>query len=650
MGSKASPPLEASSAERVLETGEPATPAPRVGAAPLIAAATIVSAAVRPEPVPAVLPTRGFVRGKKSPRGVVWFGLRSFWGHMQHFIASAIATEDIDSRDWMHADDPQQLCSDIAAHLSGAGDASSSASSRTTSGSLTEALERDVWIDYVADTGDDVSVSEAVAELIFRRYELPDPENDGAFLPSPRGDILFFGGDTAYPVATAAEIHDRVIVPFNKAIARARNPEGEPRRAVLAIPGNHDWYDGLDGFGRFFRRRLGDISPDIDPAFLEGDGARETKLEQVVHFVERFVVGGQVQKQKILALEGYVPFQQASYFALPLAPGIDWLAIDRQLRSVDFRQRRFFGQWRDGRFGKSLFVVLPDPVYAFLDESPTGIDMVTSLELDVQRVPHFVLAGDLHHYERQTVGESLHVTAGGGGAFLHPARVLRDGHHKKPDCEFPTAEASRALLRHVPLQVALGKSGFIPHLVIGMFFAPALHIGLTYWGTHQSVTTASFLAGLSAAVVFALIGDIRKAGRGKARKIIAMSIIAAAIMGLFPALIARGFTHFFGDLGAWEKDTRVLVGAWVTLGAATFVGAWVFGLFLATLTRFGLESTQAFTTLGHPGFKHFLRLRVRKDGTAIDGWCIGLVDPLREGEKPVLVDRFTWRPPSRKRS
>ena len=106
----------------------------------------------------------------------------------------------------------------------------------------------------------------------------------------------------------------------------------------------------------------------------------------------------------------------------------------------------------------------------------------------------------------------------------------------------------------------------------------------------------------------------------------------------------------FGHLGEWEKSTRVLVRAWLTLGVATFVGAWVFGLFLATLTRFGLESTQAFTTLGHPGFKHFLRLRVRKDGSAIDGWCIGLVDPLREGEKPVLVDQFTWRPPTRKRS
>ncbi len=61
------------------------------------------------------------------------------------------------------------------------------------------------------------------------------------------------------------------------------------------------------------------------------------------------------------------------------------------------------------------------------------------------------------------------------------------------------------------------------------------------------------------------------------------------------------------------------------------------------LTVLGYESTQAFTALDHPGFKHFLRIRVRRDGSAIDGFCVGLVDPVRQGEAPVLVDTFTWK-------
>ena len=98
--------------------------------------------------------------------------------------------------------------------------------------SLTEGLGRDVYVDFVADTGDDVAVSRAVARLVFAPYELPDPDQPGQFLTAPRGDILFFGGDTAYPVGTAQEILNRVIVPWNQVlagVARRRPPSGAAR-------------------------------------------------------------------------------------------------------------------------------------------------------------------------------------------------------------------------------------------------------------------------------------------------------------------------------------------------------------------------------------------------------------------------------------
>lgn len=37
---------------------------------------------------------------------------------------------------------------------------------------------------------------------------------------------------------------------------------------------------------------------------------------------------------------------------------------------------------------------------------------------------HLIISGDIHHYERILVGSSQQITAGGGGAFLHPS--LRD--------------------------------------------------------------------------------------------------------------------------------------------------------------------------------------------------------------------------------
>src|SRR5512141_944147 len=137
----------------------------------------------KPEPPAVGAPRTRFVRGAERPRGVSWYGARSFWGHLRHLAASAIATEDIDSRDWMTPDDPQELVLRIASELG------STRSART----LTEALGRDVFVDYLADTGDDVSVSRAVARLVFAEYELPDPANPERTLETPRGDILLFG-------------------------------------------------------------------------------------------------------------------------------------------------------------------------------------------------------------------------------------------------------------------------------------------------------------------------------------------------------------------------------------------------------------------------------------------------------------------------
>ncbi len=68
----------------------------------------------------------------------------------------------------------------------------------------------------------------------------------------------------------------------------------------------------------------------------------------------------------------------------------------------------------------------------------------------------------------------------------------------------------------------------------------------------------------------------------------------------------------------------------------------MFGLYLAALARFGLNDDQAFAALGHPGYKHFVRLRIRRDGSQVDAWVIGLADPIGD-PTPVLVDHATFR-------
>jgi hypothetical protein len=147
-------------------------------------------------------------------------------------------------------------------------------------------------------------VSRAVARLVVERYALPDPDRPGEHLLAPRGEILLFGGDTAYPVATAQEINDRVLVPFNEALAGC----DQRPRVLLGIPGNHDWYDGLDGFGRMFRRRFDD-EEDPRPSML---GMSKPMLEHYAEWAREFVLGGKVEKPKALVLSGYAPVQNAS--------------------------------------------------------------------------------------------------------------------------------------------------------------------------------------------------------------------------------------------------------------------------------------------------------------------------------------------------
>lgn len=559
-----------------------------------------------------------FVRGRERPRGVTWFGVRSFWGHLRHFVASAIATEDIDSRDWMTPDAPQELAGRIVEILGGDPGAAS----------VTEGIGRDLFIDFVADTGDDVAVSRAVARLVFAEYELPDPDREGAYLVAPRGEILLFGGDTAYPVATAQEITNRVIAPWNQVLEAL--PPDSKARVLIGIPGNHDWYDGLDGFARMFRRREQE-DDDVRPSVF---GISQMMLEHYAEWAREFVRGGKVEKPRALVLAGYTPVQNASYFALPLAPALQVLGVDRQLRTTDWRQADFLRDYYREHPGDATLVLLPDPIYRFGSPSRSGTRMIENLRLDLAARDTFVLTGDIHHYQRTERGKLLHVIAGGGGAFLHPARIAKGG--LQHAVAWPDAAQSRTLLRNVPFKIARGRSGFLPHLCLLALFAPAVWFGLELYDKVKLVVAAPVAMTLVIGSVYALIGGVRR------RKSVLPYAFGAAVLTAMLPLASSFLLRIVMERVSYAAPV-LWIGA-LTLIMTAFAGAFIFGAYLAVLTFLGFEHTQAFTALDHPGFKHFVRLRVRADGSAVDGWCIGIADPLGAENGPVLVDRFRFEP------
>lgn len=587
----------------------------------------------RKSPAPRLVPTpaltrvrRRFTRRKSMPSGIAWYGFRSLWGHLRHFVASAIATDGIDARDWMMADPPHQLLRRMVKRLGG----------DPQEKSLTAALGREVWMDYLADTGEQPLVTEAVARMVMSRYELPLPSEEQSegveTVSAPRGELLVFGGDTAYPVATVQEIHDRVSVPFNRA-GRAVGGDGQTR-VLLGIPGNHDWYDGLDGFSRMFRRKRWGEDDDIRPSMEKIDGG---VIEHAVDFVGSFVAGEERSKIDAVLIHGYRPVQSASYWCVPLAPNVDLWGVDRQLRRIDGQQVEFFRKRRRRRPNVKPWVLLPDPVLAFGKPSKTGVDTVERLGLELEEEEALVVSGDIHHYRRESLGKTTHITAGGGGAFLHPAPIARD-ERNQADVEWPSREQSKSILRGAALHVMTGRAGLIPHVVMLLLFAPALGVG-GFWGRHAGMVSASMVAAFVTFLIYAGLGGVRNPPRAK---VSALASMAAVSTGLVPALTAFlvGWAeeHFVFELSTWLSGTLALL-------LAVLFGGFTFGAYLAALTRFGIEESQAFTALAHPGYKHFIRFRVQDDGT-VDGWVLGLEDPLAKDAEVVVVDHFRWNAPA----
>jgi hypothetical protein len=204
----------------------------------------------------------------------------------------------------------------------------------------------EIVIDYVADTGDGYSTTRAVAEAV----------RDTPVQWSPasrfRRRAILLGGDQVYPTATRREYEDRFVLPWTDIFpkpAPERLPPPIPRWGVvppptsaatalpdpasvlpggtvlpdlLAIPGNHDWYDGLASFTRLFTQRR--------------------------------------------TIGGLRTAQRRSYFALRLPGGWWLLALDIQLEGdIDGPQLAYFREHAFARLapGDRVIVCVAEPAW-----------------------------------------------------------------------------------------------------------------------------------------------------------------------------------------------------------------------------------------------------------------------------------------------
>jgi hypothetical protein len=268
----------------------------------------------------------------------------------------------------------------------------------------------ELWLDFVADTGDGFDATFTVASLL-ARDKLEVGGCDDAIDTThvlPRASLLVMGGDEVYPTASARAYEDRMQGPYRAALPYADNP---PR--ILALPGNHDWYDGLTAFLRIFTQG---------------------------HFVGAWCTA-----------------QTRSYFAVQLPHRWWLLGLDSQLGAyIDDPQMRFFQEYVSTRLrpGDGVIVCTANPTWVHTGSGDVDafdavhyfdrhvvrsrLDPQTGKTVETGASIRLLISGDSHHYARYqedrapgdgtaagdgTAPRQL-VTCGLGGAYLSGTHTL----------------------------------------------------------------------------------------------------------------------------------------------------------------------------------------------------------------------------------
>jgi len=428
-----------------------------------------------------------------------------------------------------------------------------------------------LWIDFVADLGDGFDSTYAVASLLGReRLELAEGDSS---LELPRGRVLVMGGDEVYPSPTREDYENRFRGPYAAALPWA-TPASAPD--LFAIPGNHDWYDGLTNFVRFFcsGRRIG----------------------------------------------GWQTRQRRSYFALRLPHRWWLLALDIQLDTyIDEPQMDYF---RGAGLKPDDRVILVTGKPSWVKVRPDGVpESYKNLQYFKDKVVReagahvaVTLTGDLHHYCRYEADDhSQLITAGGGGAYLFPTHTMPE-QLVLPDEPLSFRQAASWPSRESSERMARGALR-MPWLAPGLCLIIAV--------LHASFAAAVFAAldaGSGFSVVAALIGLLTfgaLVGYAAFEELLPKLVAGAAHSAL--QLVPAAAIAFFAESAVHAN------GGWATLAVAGtagvigyLVGGLAFGLYLLALHRKAPKhANEVFSCQSIPDWKNFLRLRIDERGLTI---------------------------------
>lgn len=449
-----------------------------------------------------------------------------------------------------------------------------------------------MWIDFIADSGDGWNSTYSVAY----HASQPQLQPSGAGEPLPRGQVLVFGGDEVYPTSSRQVYRERLVQPFTAASPRTDAPNPD----VFAVPGNHDWYDSLVSFTRLFCSRR--------------------------------------------AFGNWNTRQSRSYFALKLPQNWWLVGTDVQLASdIDVAQVRYFKHVTSLMEPQDRIILCtaePHWIYAKIYNKFDKEINENNLAFLEQRVfgreISVYLSGDLHHYRRHATDTGLQkITAGGGGAFLHPTNgpdvtELADGYKLKKAFPAP-ADSWKLNLKNLGFLFTNPKFGVVT----------ALLYTLTCWSVmadlskYKSINDTWLAMGdaVSRAITtptavfwillvwggFLLFTDVHS----KPYRLIAGTlhgfthVLAVFFIGWFATYVSvRLSLDWFGK--GFMTPHQLLIAAVIIIVLGWIIGSTVMGVYLVvSLNIFKRHSNEAFSALACPDWKNFLRLRIDSNGLTI---------------------------------
>ncbi|MES2797007.1 MAG: metallophosphoesterase [Bacteroidota bacterium] len=499
----------------------------------------------------------------------------------------------------------------------------------------------DIWVDYISDLGDGFNSTYTIAHLLGKLAL----KVGGKHLP--QGNILIMGGDSVYPTPEIEEYNNRLKGPYKAAfpdpddenywLPKDRTSHKRQRREfkehinplkrppfLFAIPGNHDWYDGLSNFIKIFtqERRFGN----------------------------------------------WQTLQKRSYFAIKLKNDYWIWGTDVQLDSdIDQPQKDYFQHIGSVMPDNSKIILCTaEPAWVFRSMAPKNtsydrlkyfvrnyidnengwLDPEFSLENERKaNKKHQIIAtltGDLHHYahycEEKNGQKYNHLfTAGGGGAFLHPTHnlptELEGLSNEKPILQacYPDKKTSKLLSYKNFLFPIINKQFFAFMGFFYVLFAWLLwkvRPGETRIGILSESDQNSFVSFLrhsplfssSFSVVLALIifsfYKFTDTGSTKNKFVWIIGIIhgIAHILSLF--LMIWFLAHYNKVYNPINQSSQLISFVFILqlFLFGGFCGALIMGAYLFFANHFfSIHLTESFSGLAIQNYKHFLRIHFEKD-------------------------------------